>query len=359
MEVYVVNDLHMPLLGRPAIDKLGLISYHMDTLTVRNMDDLQRHYPKLMRPLGDMMEPYDTVLCEDVHPYSLTVPRRIAIPLLPQVKSELECMLRLDVIRPITQPTDWCAGIVVVPKRNGTICICVDLTHLNKAIKRERLQLSSESEVLSQLNGSTIFSKLDATSSYWQILLTEKTQLLTTFITPFGRFCFQRLPFGISSATGHFERRMQQIMQGVPGVVCRADDILVSDQGKGQAQHDANLAMALQRLSDAGATLNDKWEFSRPSVAFWGSQISTDGVKPLPERTQAIRDMPKPQNVTEVRRFLGMANQLGRYTQSLAEDSTPLRSLLVKNAAWTWGPAQEESMRKVKETLCSPEVLAL
>ena len=105
---------------------------------------------------------------------------------------------------------------------------------------------------------------------------------------------------------------MQQIMQGAPGVVCRADDILVSDQGKGQAQHDANLAMTLQRLSDAGATLNDKCEFSCPSVAFWGSQISTDGVKPLPERTQAIRDMPKHQNVTEVRRFLGMANQPGR-----------------------------------------------
>ena len=172
MEVYVVNDLHMPLLGKPAIDKLGLISYHMDTLTVRNMDDLQRHYPKLMRPLGDMMEPYDAVLREDVRPYSLTVPRRVAIPLLPQLKSELERMLRLDVIRPITQPTDWCAGIVVVPKRNKTIRICVDLTHLNKAIKRELLQLSSEAEVLSQLNGSTIFSKLDATRSFWQIPLT-------------------------------------------------------------------------------------------------------------------------------------------------------------------------------------------
>ena len=154
MEVYVVNDVHMPLLGKPAIDKLGLISYHMDTLSVRNMDDLQRHYPKLMRPLGDMMEPYDAVLREDVRPYSLTVPRRIAIPLLPQVKSER--MLHLDVIRPITQPTDWCAGIVVVPKRNGTIHICVDLTHLNKAIKREWLQLPSEAKVLSQLNGSTI-----------------------------------------------------------------------------------------------------------------------------------------------------------------------------------------------------------
>ena len=214
MEVYVVNDLHMPLLGKPAITKLGLISYHTDTFTVRNMDDLQRHYLKLMRPLGDLMEPYNAVLREDVRPYSLTVPRRIAIPLLPQVKSELERMLRLDVMRPITQPTDWCAGIVVVPKRNGTIRICVDLTHLNKAIKHERLQLPSEAEVLSQLNGSTIFSELDATSSYWQIPLTEKTKLLTTFITPFGRFCFQRLPFGISSATEHFERRMQQIMQG-------------------------------------------------------------------------------------------------------------------------------------------------
>ena len=93
------------------------------------------------------------------------------------------------------------------------------------------------------------------------------------------------------------------MIQGIPGVICRADDILVSDQGNGQARHDANLAMALQSLwlSDAGATLNDKCEFSGPSVAFWGNQISPNGVKPLPESTRAIMNMLNPQNVTEVR----------------------------------------------------------
>ena len=209
--------------------------------------------------------------------------------------------------------------------------VCVDLTHLNKAIKCERLQLQSEVEIPSQLNGSTIFFKLDANSSYWQIPLTEKMQT-----SHYIHHSIQEvLPFGISSATEHFERRMQKMMQGVPGVICHADGILASAQGKGQAQHDANLAMALQWLSDAGATLNDKCEFSRPSVAFWDNQISADVVKPLPERTQVIINMPNPQNVTEVRRFLGMANQLGKYAQSLAEDLTPLRSLLVKSAALT------------------------
>ena len=153
---------------------------------------------------------------------------------------------------------------------------------------------------------------------------------------------------------------MQKMMQGVPGIVCCADDILVSDQGNGQVQHDANLAMALQWLSDAGATLmNDKCEFIRPSVVFWGNQIIADGIKQLLERTQAIMNMPNLKNITEVKRLLGMANQLDKYAQSLAEDSTPLRSLLVKNAAWTWGPAQEEAVRKVKQTLCSSEILDL
>ena len=357
-DIYVVNNLHMPLLGRPAISKLNLVSVNMDS--VRSLDDVKEQYPKLLRPLGDMMEPYDAVLADDAVPYSLTVPRRIAVPLLPKVKSELERMVKLGVIKPMTEPTDWCAGIVVVPKpRNDDIRICVDLTQLNKSIKRERLQLPSEAETLAQLTGSTIFSKLDITCSYWQIPLTPRTQLLTTFITPFGRFCFLRLPFGISSATEHFERRMQKICSCIPGVVCRADDALVCDQGKGQEAHDDSLNTVLQRLNDAGATLNDKCEFSKPSVTFWGSIISKDGVKPMLERVQAIADMQAPTNITELRRFLGMANQLGKYTKDLAELSTPLRDLLGKESAWLWGPSQEEAFCAVKRVLCSPEVLAL
>ena len=247
----MVKGLHLPLLGKCAMDNLKKVTYHLDAVQVHDMNDMEQHFPKLCQPLGDLLAPYNAVLDDNARPYALGVPRHILLPQLPKLKAELQRMQFLGVIRPIMEPTDWCARMVVVPKRNGAIRVCVDLTHLNKSIKRERPQLPSEAEVLSQLSGSTIFSKLDATSSYWQILLTERTQLLTTFIMPFGQFCFQRLPFWISSATEHLERRMKEIMNCAPGVICRADDILVCNQGGVQEQYDANLYGALKHFSDA------------------------------------------------------------------------------------------------------------
>ena len=144
--IYVVDSLHVPLLGRPAIKNLGLVSYHVES--IRSLDDIRERFPKLLRPLGQFSDPYDAVLKEAARPYAISVPRRVPLPLLPKVKAQLQKMQDQGVIRPITEPTDWCAGIVVVPKKTGDIRICVDLTQLNKAIKRERLQLPSEAEVL-------------------------------------------------------------------------------------------------------------------------------------------------------------------------------------------------------------------
>ena len=145
-------------------------------------------------------------------------------------------MVDLGVIRPVNEATDWCPRIVVVPKKDGSVRICVDLTHLNSSIKRERLQLPSEQETLSQLAGVQVFSKLDAANSFWMIPLTEQTELLTTFITPHGRYCFHRLPFGISSATEHFQRRMQECLVGAEGVIIRTDDVPVKRNT--QEEHD-------------------------------------------------------------------------------------------------------------------------
>ena len=114
-------------------------------------------------------------------------------------------MARLGVISQIKEPTKWCAGIVPVQKNNGSVCLCVDLTHLNQSVKRERHQLPAVEQVLAQLTGATIFSKLDANSGFWQIPLAPESAKLTTFITLFKRYQFHRLPFGITSAPEHFQ----------------------------------------------------------------------------------------------------------------------------------------------------------
>ena len=149
-----------------------------------------------------------------------------------QVKTELERMEKLGVIAKVQQPTDWCAGMVIVPKPNGTIRICVDLTKLNASVCRERHILPSAEETLAQLGDTKVFSKLDANSGFWQLKLASESALLTTFITPFGRYCFKRLPFGISSAPEVFQRRMSEILNGIEGVVCMMDDVLVFSKDK-------------------------------------------------------------------------------------------------------------------------------
>ena len=123
----------------------------------------------------------------------------------------------------------WCAGMMVVNEKNGGVRICVDLKPLNHCVLREHHLLPKVDEVLAQLTGATTFTKLDANSGFWQVPLSENSRLLTTFITPFGRYCYNKLPFGISSAPEHFQRRMHLLLEGV---LCVIDDIFIFGQTK-------------------------------------------------------------------------------------------------------------------------------
>lgn len=162
-------------------------------------------------------------------------------------------MENMGVITRIDEPTEWCTGMVVVPKQNGHMRNYVDLIKLNESVCRERHILPSVEQTLAQIGGAKHFTKLDANSGYWQTELDPESAKLTTFITPFGRFCFHRLPFGITSAPEDFQKWMTEILGDIPGVVCLVDDILVT--GRTQAEHDKRLRIVLTRLSKAGLTL--------------------------------------------------------------------------------------------------------
>lgn len=173
----------------------------------------------------------------------------------------------LGVISKVEAPTDWCAGMVVVPKADGNIRICVDLTKLNENVCRAKHILPSVEQILAQLGESKVFTKLDANAGFWQVKLSKESSLLTTFITPYGRFCFNRLPFGITSAPEFFQKQMSKILDGLPGVLCMINDVLVHD--KNLVEHDQRLRAVLDRLKAANVTLNKaKCEFSRDSVKF-------------------------------------------------------------------------------------------
>lgn len=355
--IYVVEGLAKPLLGLPAIEALGLIK-RLHTVEAQQ-EDVKAQYPKVFSGLGKLKEPYKIELEPDAVPYALSSPRRVPLPLRDTVRAELDRMEKMGVISKVTQPTPWCAGLVVVPKPKAKIPVrlCVDLTKLNEWVRRERHILPKVDETLAMLEGAKIFTKLDATSGFWQIPLTEESKLLTTFITPFGRYAFNRLPFGISSAPEHFQRRMSQMLEDCKGVVCHADDILV--YGEDIYQHNERLHQVLKKLEAEGLTLNsEKCEVAKNSMMFLGHRISSAGVAPDPGKVRAIMEMPEPTDVEGVKRLMGMANYIGKFLPHLASYTRPIQDLQSEKNEWCWEAPQKEAFQRLKAELISPRVLA-
>ena len=239
-------------------------------------DNIQEQYPSLFRGLGNLGEEYEIKLKPDANHHNLFTPRFVALPMREKVRQELERMESLGVISQVDEPTTWCAGMVVVPK-NGSIRICVDLKPLNENVLREVHPLPRVDDTLAQMTGAKVFSKLDANSGFWQIPLALQSTLLTILITPHGRYCFNKLPFGISSAPEHFQKRMNKILAGLDRVLCLIDDIQVF--GKDQQEQDSRLKAVLERLQASGVMLNaEKCEFSKTSLKFLRHLLDLSGI---------------------------------------------------------------------------------
>ena len=186
-KIYVVSGLQNALVGRPAIQALNLVA-RLDTVYNNVKQQMIQKFPELFTGLGAMEGEYTIKLKANASPFVLSKPQRIAVPLQPKVEAELQCMETLGVIRKVEEPTEWCSGTVVVPKPNGNVSVCVDLTKLNKSVCREYHILPSVEETLAQLSNAKVFSKLDANSKFWQVRLDNtSSSLLTTFITLYGR----------------------------------------------------------------------------------------------------------------------------------------------------------------------------
>jgi len=349
--VYVVEGLINPLLGKPAISELGVLSYLLEI----NVDWIDR-YPKLFSGLGSFGSDVKITLRNGCEPYAQLTARRVAAARRAALSDELKRMEKMGVISKVNDPTDWCSPCVVVPKKDGKIRLCVDYTKLNEAVKRECHPLPTTEETLAMLGSASHFSKLDANSGYWQMRIHDECKQMTTFITPFGRYLCNRLPFGISSAPEIFQREMQRVLVDLKGVVCQMDDILIF--GNNQKEHDENLEQVLTRLVEAGITLNpEKCQFDQSSIKFLGHVIDGEGIHADPEKTKAILEFATPTNKKELRRFFGMVNYLGKFTPILADGSRHLRQLLSKNNEWIWTYEHNKEFLRLKEIMSKTPTL--
>ena len=345
--VVVVDYIRNCLLSRKVSEKMGLIA---------RIEEIERN---VFGSCGLMdTKPVKITLRDDAKPYCTTAARNIPFPLMDKVKAELDHMEKLGVIRAVTEPTDWCAPIVpVIKKKKGQVRICVDLKKLNKAVKREYYNLPSFEDVTRHLSGSEYFSTLDAASGFLQIPLDQESSLLTTFITPFGRYCFNRVPFGITSAPEIFQRKMSDLLKGLPGTRVIMDDILV--HGRSLEEHDIRLKEVLRTIEASGLKLNkDKCQFRKTQVSYFGHIIGKDGIKPSSEKVRAIQDLKAPTNVSELRSVLGMFNYLVKFIPNLSSVLKPMTNLLKSNTTWHWDVAQQDVFEQVKTSVCNATALA-
>ena len=145
-------------------------------------------------------------------------PRRVPVAVRARLKEELDRMTEQQIIAPVTAPTSWVGSIVVIPKPNGKLRICLDPKELNKAIQREHYPLLTIEDGATCLHGAKIFSKLDVKNGFWHIELDQESSYLTTFNTPFGRYRWMRMPLGLCSVPEVFQCRIHELIEGMPNV---------------------------------------------------------------------------------------------------------------------------------------------
>ena len=249
------------------------------------------------------------------------------------------------------------APIVPVLKKDGSIRICGDYkVTINQASQVDSYPLPRIDDLFASLAGGKRFSKLDLAHAYQQIPLDDASKKLVAINTHKGFFQYNRLPFGVSAAPSIFQRTMETLLHGLPGVCLFLDDILVS--GRNDQEHLTNLSAVLQKLASAGMKLKpDKCFFMLQEVEYLSHKISAKGLEPIPEKVRAIVEAPAPRNVSELKSFLGMLNYYGKFLPNLSTCLAPWYSLLQKKHHWSWGEKQRKVFEKAKALLTSSSVL--
>ena len=306
--------------------------------------------------IGDLPGTYHITM-QDGAEASIYPPHRVPVALRERFKQKLDWMVKHKFARKVDEPTDWVNNVVLVTKSNGDIRICLDPKDLNRWIRREHHFTPTLDDILPRLSNSKVFSVLDARSGYWNVHLDEQSQLLTTFNTPWGRYCFMRLPFGLISAQDVFQKKMDVVLDGSSGAACISDDVIV--WGKTADEHDMNLYDTFKRSQANGVKYNaNKCQIKEKKVKFYGHYMTADGLEMDPDKVQAICSMPEPSCATELQSILGMINYLSRFSKELANITAPLRDLTRHDVDFQWHPEHQKAFEKMKQEISSPKTLA-
>lgn len=272
------------------------------------------------------------------------------------VQKQLDNMENWGVIKRMATP--YISPIVTTLKRDNSVRICLDARHLNQVMEKEYETPTPVEELMHSMSGVKYMSSLDLTHSYWQIPLADESQKYTGFKFNGKTYCFRVLPFGLTTSVSAFVRCLTAIFGNEFNAFLTqyVDDLLITSQSF--EQHCNHLDAVFSRLTECGFTLKlKKCSFFRESMPFLGYILDSTGYHPDPNRTQAIADYQTPKNQKELQAFLGLINFDRSFSPNLAELVSPLTMLLRKKTKWKWTDLEEDSFKKVKESLSQHTLL--
>ncbi|MGL5709061.1 MAG: pol polyprotein, partial [Aeromonas sp.] len=255
---------------------------------------------------------------------------RLGKPLEEKAEQEISRLLKNGIIR--RSNSSWCSPIVVVPKNNDEIRLCVDYRALNTITNKDAYPLPRIDEILDSLSGATIFSTLDATSGYYQIPITPEDIHKTAFQTSSGLYEFTRMPFGLANAPAAFQRAIDSIFSEEKGKFLQVylDDIII--YSKTESEHQKHLELVLKKIKESGLKLKEsKCKFSQKELTILGYRISKNQIKPTEDRIGNIKNFPVPNTIKELRSFLGLVSYCRTFVENLAAKAKPLSDLLKNN----------------------------
>ena len=303
-EFFVVAvEKAQPLIGLQTCRDLQLISIHNTVSEAKtNETEMLDNYQDVFNGLGLVSGEYHIELCDDAKP-TIHPPRKIPLSLTPKLKETLERLTTMGVVTKVDKATDWVNSLVIVEKKDGSLRLCLDPRDLNKSIKREHYKPPTAEKLSSKLSGKRLFTVIDMSNCYWHKKLDEESSYLCTFNTPFGRYKFNRMPFGICVASDVAQRMVDDNLSDIPGVLAVHDDIIIA--GKDTAEHDIALKQVLERARERNIKFNrSKVQLRVNQVKYLGDIVTADGFKPDPDKIKAIIDMPEPQNKQDLQRLL-------------------------------------------------------
>ena len=353
----VVNQIGPVLLGRQLMEKLGISVKGPDICSIPNMDNFVAKFPELFSPgLGLYKDKTFTIAVHDNMEPKFFRARPLPYALKEKVDKELDRLIQEKIIEPVNH-APMAAPIVPVLKSDGNLRLCCDYkVTVNRMVKIDMYPIPNIRDLMSGLANMTVFTKLDLSQAYSQLALSPESKVLTTISSHRGLFQFNRLPFGISSAPGIFQRAMENLFRDMDNVICYLDDLLLVS--KNSKDHEKLLGKVFDRLQKTGLKLKrEKCEIAVDKVVYLGFQITPEGILPTANKVDAIRKAPRPTDQTQLKSYLGLLNFFRRFLCNAASVLEPLTRLLRADKIWEWGTEQEKAFETSKSMLINSEAL--